>query len=383
MTNELGFAPRVLFVANGILGWKTYSEQLRNVLSGRTDMQFTTYWRRPRGRSVVFVKRHDATGQLERLLRRRDPIRAYRGWLGRAIRDEVRRHAPDLVHFASHWPAGAMLGMRDPPPFTVSLDCTRANIEDDFHFGIWNRADLRAEAELLGRAQRLYPMSSWVADSLQRDFGIDETAIRIVPPAQDLRGFAPRVLHDGLPNLIFIGNDFQRKGGRKLVEWVRGPLAGLCHLHIVSAEPLAGLNGPGVTVHGRVEHRRLIADLLPRMDVMCLPTQLDMSPHVLVEAAAAGLPVVASRLGGIPDIVLEGRTGYLVDRHDDDGFVAALRKLIGSAGLRRALGMAALDHARQCFDAARLFNDMGDDIRALASGLAQPRERAASRAIFA
>lgn len=360
--------PRILFVANRILGWSTYSSQVAKVLDARDDVDSVTYWRRPSPVSTAFVKRHDLNGRLERVLRRVDPINAYRGWLGRGIRRMVRLHRPDIVHFASHWPAGAMLGMRNPPPFTLSLDSTRPNIEDDFHVGVWSPAALRIESGLLHRARRLYPMSSWVADSLRQDFGIAESAIHVVPPAQDLDGFLPKIAHDGLPNILFVGNDFHRKGGQRLVEWVNGPLAGRCHLHIVSGDPSARIGGPHVTCHGRLPHDALIGALMPKMDIACLPTQLDMAPNVLVEAAAAGLPAVTSRLGGIADIVLHGQTGFLAERHDDPAFIAALDELITSPQLRARMGRAAQAHASRKFDGGVVFNRMIDDICSVSNG---------------
>ena len=359
--------PHILLMANGILGWKTYSQQVAAVMASRADLRSAVHWRRPSGLSTAFVKRHDVSGRLLRWLRCQDPIHAYRGRLGADIRRQITEHAPEIVHFASHWPSGALLDMADAPPFTVSLDCTRANIERDFGFGIWTLPEMEREADLLRSAARIYPMSHWAADSLVGDYGIDPARIRIIPPAQNLTAFKPKRSHDGPPNIVFIGNDFVRKGGPRLVEWVQGPLAGRCHLHIVSADPMAMVRGPDITAHGRVPHADLIARLLPKMDMMCLPTELDMSPHVLVEAAAARLPVVASRLGGIADIVLNGRSGILADIDSDADFIAALTQLIEAPDLRRCMGEAAFRHARTAFDADTVYSQMIDEICAAAS----------------
>lgn len=357
--------PRILFFANGILGWKTYSHQLDAILQARDDIEVITRWRRPGRLATAIVKRHDAPGRLERLFRRVDPINAYRHWLGRDIRAAVRETAPDIVHFASHWPAAAMLTMLSPPPFTVALDATRRNMEADFGVDVWRAAELRAEADLLHRAERVFPMTEWVARSLRGDCRLPDDRITVVPPAQDLSRFVPPEAHGGIPNVIFIGNDFERKGGPRLVDWIRGPLAGSCHLHIVSADAGAVESDALVTVHGRVPHDRLIGELLPRMDVMCLPTELDMSPHVLVEAASAGIPAVATRSGGIPDLVIDGHTGLLITPGDDAGFIAALQRMIESAECRRQMGQAARIHARQRFDANIVLNAMIDEMLAI------------------
>ena len=126
------------------------------------------------------------------------------------------------------------------------------------------------------------------------------------------------------------------------------------------------MGGDSVVHHGRVDHAELIGKLMPSMDIFCLPTRSDMSPHVLVEAAAAGLPTVASDLGGIPDLVLDGRSGFLVPHHDDAAFVARLRQLIAAPELRRAMGAAAREHALMSFDATRNYNAVIDDLVELA-----------------
>lgn len=166
-----------------------------------------------------------------------------------------------------------------------------------------------------------------------------------------------------------------RKGGQKLVDWVNGPLAGRCHLHIISGDPDAEFHGPNVTFHGRVPHDRLIGTFLPRMDILCLPTSLDMAPLVLIEAAAAGIPAVAYDLAGLPDIVLDGQTGILAPPGDEAGFVAALERLIASAPLRREMGAAARAHAHTNFNADDAFNHMIDDIAALAHGARDAEKR--------
>jgi glycosyltransferase involved in cell wall biosynthesis len=90
----------------------------------------------------------------------------------------------------------------------------------------------------------------------------------------------------------------------------------------------------------------------------------------MLEAQAAGLPILAFREGGVPDIVLDGRTGLLVPNRDHEGLAAALRALLGDPGRRAAMGAAALVHIRARHDmdaaAARLGQalDLAGRIRA-------------------
>ena len=88
----------------------------------------------------------------------------------------------------------------------------------------------------------------------------------------------------------------------------------------------------------------------------------------ILEAMAAGLPVVASAVGGIPEIVRDGETGLLVPPGDADALAAALGRLLDDDGLRRRLGAAGRERALDEFDVVR-FGDAHVDAyrRALAA----------------
>jgi glycosyltransferase involved in cell wall biosynthesis len=76
-------------------------------------------------------------------------------------------------------------------------------------------------------------------------------------------------------------------------------------------------------------------------DIFIFPSALETFGLVVVEAMAAGLPVVASRVGGVCDVVEEGRTGYTFDAGDTDAMVAAVRQIAGSRARIQAMGEAA------------------------------------------
>ncbi|KEO50863.1 glycosyltransferase family 4 protein [Thioclava pacifica] len=349
----------LLFVANGVLGWATYARQLEAALRGRDDLRATVLHRAPSRFAMQLARRH-ADGTLGRALRPFDPIAMHQGALGRDIRAAIAQHRPDIIHVAAHWPAGA-IPVGDIP-VTLALDTTRPALTRDLPLPGWSPAEIETEAKLCRRAAHLFPMSRWAAESLREDFGIAPDRITIQPPSLDPGQWPPPAggALNAVPQVLFVGNNLSRKGAYRLADWVSGPLAGRCHLHIVSGDKAAPPNGPDITFHGALPHKQLMQELLPRMDLFCLPTRLDMSPFVLIEAAAAGLPVVASALGGIPDLVEEGVTGRLVAAEDDAGFVAALSALIDDPALRARMGAAARAQAAQRFDGKRNFDALID-----------------------
>ena len=97
----------------------------------------------------------------------------------------------------------------------------------------------------------------------------------------------------------------------------------------------------------------------PAFDVFLHGARMEAFGLVLVEAMACGVPVVAPRVGGIPDVVSHGETGLLVDRPDVEELAAALASLLGSKERRATLGAAGppsvrMKHTRQGYAAAHL-----------------------------
>jgi glycosyltransferase involved in cell wall biosynthesis len=116
-------------------------------------------------------------------------------------------------------------------------------------------------------------------------------------------------------------------------------------------------------------HRGDVAELLGAVDVLLHPTSMDAFPTVLLEACAASLPVLATRVGGIPEIVLDEHNGLLLDAPTSAAAVAAgLERLLGDTRLRTRMGTAARARFEHEFSAERwakrlrsLYDEVADD----------------------
>ena len=90
---------------------------------------------------------------------------------------------------------------------------------------------------------------------------------------------------------------------------------------------------------------------LGELDVVALPSWTEGLPLVVLEAMAAARPVVATPVGGTPEVVLDGETGLLVPPRDPRALAAALQRLVDDADLRRRLGEAGKRRAVERFSA--------------------------------
>ena len=111
--------------------------------------------------------------------------------------------------------------------------------------------------------------------------------------------------------------------------------------------------GPGlagrVVFTGRVSN---VPDFLRAADVFAFPSEFEALGLSLIEACACGLPAVASRTGGIVDVVEDGRSGLLVPPGDPAALAGALVRLLADEDLRAELGRRGREVARSRFDAA-------------------------------
>ena len=93
-----------------------------------------------------------------------------------------------------------------------------------------------------------------------------------------------------------------------------------------------------------------IADLMAMSNLFVLPTLDDVLPTVVAEAMAAGLPVVASDVGGLPEMVVDGVTGLLVPPADEEALADACLELLTDRRKAHEMGLAGRDAAKERFD---------------------------------
>jgi L-malate glycosyltransferase len=101
-------------------------------------------------------------------------------------------------------------------------------------------------------------------------------------------------------------------------------------------------------------NQEVMEELLPLADVFLLPSSTESFGLVALEAMSAGVPVVASRVGGLPELIESGQTGFLEPPDSLEAHVKAVLRLLGDETLRRRFGRAGRSVARERFDVDRV-----------------------------
>jgi glycosyltransferase involved in cell wall biosynthesis len=97
-------------------------------------------------------------------------------------------------------------------------------------------------------------------------------------------------------------------------------------------------------------------ELLPNADLAVLPSYTEGLPNVVLEANAAGVPVVATAVGGTPECIINGETGVLVPAGQPEPLVSSITSLLRDPAKRRRMGDAGRDHVRDEFSFAQQAN---------------------------
>jgi len=108
-----------------------------------------------------------------------------------------------------------------------------------------------------------------------------------------------------------------------------------------------------------------VQQLLPMMDVFVLTSRTESFPNAILEAMAARLPVVATNVGGIPEVVQDGETGFLVAPGEAAEIAKRTIELLRDEDARRAMGNRALERVREQYSVERISGKLQELYRAL------------------
>jgi glycosyltransferase involved in cell wall biosynthesis len=229
------------------------------------------------------------------------------------------RAVVDFFHGSTPWVAFA-----PQIPYACYLDASFSTYISVYHDrSTFDRADVERidglEAAWLRRASRIFFSSAWALEETSRTYALDRSKMCVA----GLGGHLPIPSSDvyaGGHEFLFLSLDFEGKGGQLCVDAfreVRRAIPG-ARLRIVGAKPPARvLRTHGIIYEGLLSKSipaglQRLQSILATSFALVHPTVKDATPQVIVEAAYHGCPAVAPNSFGIPEMIVDGVTGWLV-----------------------------------------------------------------------
>jgi glycosyltransferase involved in cell wall biosynthesis len=279
------------------------------------------------------------------------------------VRDE---HGVDVV-VAPLYAGAGLLCACDDRPTTVTRLFTPIELDRRLRPSMGDReavwAKIGMERAAVLRARHVQAATHAICDDVAAWLGARLPDPLLIPlGVRDRRpdpGRVERAPDDEQLQVLFVGRLERRKGVDVLLQAARRLVAELPEVRFVLAGPDSLLPGPveryreeflaaaggdralleRVRFEGEVSDERLW-ELYAGCDVFCAPSLYESFGNVLIEAMMFGKPVVASRAGGMPEVVEDGVNGVLVEPGDVESLQRALRGLLLDAGRRAELGAA-------------------------------------------
>jgi colanic acid/amylovoran biosynthesis glycosyltransferase len=272
------------------------------------------------------------------------------------------------AHFGPDGVSVMRLARKLQVPLIVTFhggDCTVTRLSQWMSGKVYNYHFLLGEEKLKREATLFLAVSGFVRRRLL-ERGYPEGKVRTHYIGVDTEKFTPAEHLNETPYILCVGRHVLQKGidvllkafariaGRhdalSLVQAGAGPLTGQLE-KLTRALGIAGR----VRFLGAQSHERIV-ELMRGARIFALPCQGQSNGYrealgiVFNEASACGIPVVATRHGGIPEAVLDGETGFLVEEKDDVALADRLEALISDPALAQRLGRRGREYTRETFD---------------------------------
>lgn len=275
------------------------------------------------------------------------------------VRAGLERGNYDALVFNTQVPAALAGSLLKKQPYIICTDITPIQYDrmaTHYHHqpdrpGMISRYKNRVNTNVFQNAGYVLPWSTWTRSSLIEDYGTSPEKIIVNPPGVDLDVWRPGKRDTSGPlRVLFVGGDFYRKGGELLLEACQGIPEGTVELVLVTRSAIP--EKKWITIYNDLQpNSAKLIELYQSCDVFVLPTQAEAFGIAAVEACAAGLPVLATPVGGLIDIIDDGVNGYLIQLNQPELLRNYLLRLAHNPLLRQQMGQASRLKAEMNFNA--------------------------------
>jgi glycosyltransferase involved in cell wall biosynthesis len=275
----------------------------------------------------------------------------------RYLNQHLKVYQPDVLHIHTQSIALLSRSLLRRFPSVISIDLTSAAVKDEYPLTAHlTYPPLKAlEQDCFQAAAHIATWCDWARQSAIDDYQIPANRVTTVYPGLPLAQFERETVPRSVstkPRLLFVGNDFVRKGGSDLLAVFLEHFAHTCELDIVTHASIEAPSLPTLRVHRGL--RPLAPELLNlyrSADLFVMPTRLDTFPMAFVEAMTFGLPCIGTTVRGVPELVQEGQNGLIVPPGDRPALRQAIQVLVESPERRRAMGARSRQRVAAEFDA--------------------------------
>jgi alpha-maltose-1-phosphate synthase len=242
-------------------------------------------------------------------------------------------------------------------PTVVVIDITSKQASEEMcdpKFRWTYQPNIFLDKRVFDAAKYVVTLSEWARQSVIHDSHISPDKVLVIPYGVDIKKIPNANLRSKDSNLtckiLFIGGDFRRKGGEDLLDVFLASFSDVAELHIVTQVPL-DCNHCNVFVYNSVKaYSAEWVNLLQNADLFVMPTYADAFATVYMEAMAAGLPIIATSLPQVTEVVIDGLTGLLVKPGDRKALADKIRYLINHPEQRLQMGENGKKLAEQKFN---------------------------------
>ena len=323
----------ILCVATHILGGRTFSRYIKAILDTRQDFTYDYV-----SFDVDTYKIH-----VPRIYRTSNSLKS--AYLIKTLLKQkgIEFSNYDAVIFLSYHLAAPFKSQVKKIPTLISLDSTpilahKGNVQANNNWKTKGKATI---AKLLGHisfnevfknTELFLTRTETVKQSLVNDYGVNGDICEATYIAID----QPNVEHEKVsptkPKLLFVGNDFIRKGGDFILDVFREHLRGKATLVIVSstADSYLHPHDEDITLYKNISHEKVL-ELMRNSDIFLFPTFKDEMGIAICEAVSNALPVVARQTCSQHELVIDGHNGHLMPfSSNKEQWANAINKLIES-----------------------------------------------------